>query len=137
MSVQALMNLHQGNLTEALNDLQTQIKKDPSNAKLRVFLFQLLLISGQWERALVQLRVVGELDASTLLMVQTYRAAIECVALRAKVFSGEHSPLIFGQPQQWIALLVEGLRLDAIGQSHESARLRNQAFELAPTNSKA
>ena len=132
MQLQAEKSLHQGNLKEALLNLQDQIRKDPSNPKLRIFLFQLLVVSGQWERALTQLKVVGELEASHLLMVQTYRTAIQCEALRAEIFAGKRSPLLFGDPQQWIALLIEALRLD--GESHfaEAMALRNQAFELAP-----
>ena len=62
MQAQAEDSLNQGNLTQALAELQDQIKKEPSNPKLRVFLFQLLAVSGQWERALVQLKVLGGLD---------------------------------------------------------------------------
>jgi type VI secretion system protein ImpE len=134
-TLQAEQHLKQGNLPEALASLQEQIRKDPSNPKLRAFLFQLLAVLGQWERALTQLKVVGELDASYLLMVQTYREAIMCEALRAKVFGGTSSPLIFGDPQQWVALLVEALRLDAQGHHQEAKALRDQSFELAPATS--
>ncbi|MCX7112510.1 MAG: type VI secretion system accessory protein TagJ [Proteobacteria bacterium] len=134
-SLLAESQLNQGNLPEALTSLQEQIRKDPSNAKLRAFLFQLLSVLGQWERALTQLKVVGELDASFLLMAQTYREAIMCEVLRAKVFAGTSSPLIFGDPQQWVALLVEGLRLDAEGHHQEAKTLRYQSFELAPATS--
>lgn len=135
MLIQAESELNQGNLTEALSNLQAQVRKEPANPKLRIFLFQLLAVCGQWERALVQLKVVGELDAGSLLMVQTYHAAILCEALRADVFSGRHSPLLFGDPPQWIAFLIEALRLDAEGHLTEAVALRNQAFELAPATS--
>ena len=125
-------SLQQEQLEESLKQLQDQVRKDPANAKLRVFLFQLLAILGRWDRALTQLNVAGDLDAANLLMVQTYREAILCEALRSKVFAGAASPLIFGDPQQWVALLVEALRLDAEGHSQEAMTLRNQSFELAP-----
>ncbi|MFO1349473.1 MAG: hypothetical protein U1F68_01835 [Gammaproteobacteria bacterium] len=35
--------------------MQEQVRKNPANAKYRVFLFQLLAVLGQWERALNQL----------------------------------------------------------------------------------
>ena len=82
----AEQSLQEGNLSETLTQLQNQIKKDPANAKLRTFLFQLLLVLGEWDRALTQLNVAGELDASTLPMVQTYREAIRCQLLRKDVF---------------------------------------------------
>jgi len=126
-------SLHQGHPDTALTQLQDQIRKDPSNPKLRVFLFQLLAVLGQWERSLNQLKVAGDLDAANLLMVQTYREAIQCEVLRTEVFSGKRSPLVFGDPQQWLAFLVEALRLEAEGHLTEAQDLRDQSFDSAPT----
>lgn len=121
-----------GDLGATLKDLQEQVRKNPANAKLRVFLFQLLAIEGRWDRALTQLKVAGELDAGALGMVQTYQEALLCEALRDEIFAGQRSPLIFGQPESWIALLVEALRLGAAGEAEHSQQIRNEAFEAAP-----
>ena len=131
--MQAEQYISQGQLKEALAQLQNSVRKDPSNAKLRVFLFQLLAVLGQRERALTQLTVAGELDAANLLMAQTYREAIHCEALRQEVFEGKRTPLIFGDPQHWVALLVEALHLDALGHQQEAKSLRDQSLEIAPT----
>ena len=56
--------------------------------KLRVFLFQLLSVQGDWERALTQLNTAAEMDASALAMAQMYREALQCEVLRAEVFAG-------------------------------------------------
>lgn len=125
--------LRGGDPSTALSDLQEQVRKNPSSAKLRVFLFQLLAIEGRWDRALTQLKVAGELDAGNLAMVQTYREALSCEALRDQIFSGQRSPLIFGQPATWIALLVEALRLAAAGEIEQSQQVRDEAFATAPT----
>ena len=74
--MRAEQSLQEGNLQEALTQLQQQIRQDPAKVELRVFLFQLLAVTGQWDRALTQLNVAGEMDASTLPMVQTYREAL-------------------------------------------------------------
>lgn len=124
-------SLRDGNLRAALIQLQDQVRKDPSQAKYRVFLFQLLAVLGQWERALNQLNVVGEMDASTLPMVQTYREALRCEVLRASVFSGQRSPLVFGDPPPWVALLLEALHLIAEGQYGQAQTVRERAFEEA------
>ncbi len=58
--------LRAGRLDDALKALQEQVRSQPSNATLRIFLFQLLAVMGQWARAQNQLKVVGELDASAL-----------------------------------------------------------------------
>lgn len=125
-------SLRDGDLDQALAQLQEQVRKNPANAKYRVFLFQLLAVLGQWERALNQLNVVGEMDASTLAMVQTYREALRCEALRADVFAGRRSPMLFGDPEPWLALMVEALRLGAGGQHGDAQALRAQALEAAP-----
>jgi len=97
-----------------------------------VFLFQLLAVLGRWEKAMTQLNVLGELDSSTLPMVRTYRETLRCEALRAQVFAGQRSPLIFGDPVQWLALLFEALRLTAAGHHAQAQTIRQQAFEAAP-----
>ncbi|MFZ1860706.1 MAG: tetratricopeptide repeat protein, partial [Candidatus Competibacter sp.] len=111
--MQAEQSLREGRLQDALTELQAQVRKEPANPRYRIFLFQLLAVRGQWERALNQLNVVGEMDATSLPMVQTYREAIRCELLRAEVFAGRRSPLVFGDPEPWVALLLDALRLTA------------------------
>jgi type VI secretion system protein ImpE len=122
----------QGKLDEALAGLQAEIRKAPADPKYRTFLFQLLSVMGQWERAMTQLNVVCDLDAKALPMVQTYRAALKCEELRAEVFAGRRTPLLFGEPAPWAALLVQSLLLGAEGHWDESDVLHTQAFEQAP-----
>ena len=128
----AEQSLQKGQLDQALSELQQQVRQRPADAKLRVFLFQLLAVLGQWDRALNQLNVAGELDASTLSMVQTYREALQCEQLRAQVFSGQRSPLVFGEPQHWLALLIQAQRPFAQGDVEQAGDLRAQALETAP-----
>lgn len=127
--------LREGDLDGALIQLKEKIRKDPGNAKERIFLFQLLAVAGQWERSLTQLNVVGELDDAALAMVQTYRAALQCEMLREGVFKGKYSPLIFGDPEQWIAELLEALKLACEEKYSQSQELREKAFESAPATS--
>ncbi len=133
----AEQSLREGRLTDALAELQAQVRKEPANPKHRIFLFQLLAALGQWERALNQLNVVGEMDALALPMVQTYREALRCELFRAEVFAGRRSPLVFGDPASWVALLLEALRLTAAGQYIQARMVREQAFETAPATAGA
>ncbi len=122
----------EGNLAQALAALQDVVRKDPSNAKYRVFLFQLLSVMGNWSRALNQLNVAAELDISTLPMVQTYREALQCEALRAEIFAGKRAPLVLGEPDPWLVLLIESLHAAT---PEQAASMRAQAMELAPATS--
>ena len=124
--------LKDGDAKRALELLTLQVRAHPQDAKLRVFLFQLLCVLGQWPRALNQLNVSLELDAGTLPMVQTYREAIACETLRLQVFAGQKAPMLFGEPETWVALLIEALLRDGRGESDAARQLRAQALELAP-----
>jgi type VI secretion system protein ImpE len=125
-------SLREGDLEQALAQLQDRVRKNPAAAKERIFLFQLLSLLGQWERAANQLTVVGELDAKAAPMVQTYRAALGCEALRARVFAGAKTPLVFGDPSEWVARMIEALRLAAEGRAGDAEQLRAEALEHAP-----
>lgn len=124
-------SLQEGNVQAALQQLQDKVRKDPADAKLRIFLFQLLSITGQWDRALNQLNVVGELDDSALAMVTMYREALGCESFRAQVFQGKRTPLIFGEPEQWVAKMMQGLQLDAQGQHAQAQQVRAEALDEA------
>lgn len=128
-------SLRKGDLDQALVQLQDEVRKNPADPKLRVFLFQLLTVLGQWDRAMTQLGVTGELDDGALAMVQTYREALNCEVLRGEVFAGRRTPLIFGDPEEWIALLLQALGADAEGRRDLAQELRERAFEAAPATS--
>jgi type VI secretion system protein ImpE len=123
-----------GDPAAALAQLQEQVRARPADPKLRVFLFQLLCVVGQWERALNQLKVASSLDPAALAMEQTYGDAVRCEAIRDEVFKGNKSPLIFGEPDQWLALLIESLLQAGRGERERSHDLRAHAFDEAPAS---
>ena len=133
MSAEQLLS--EGRLDDAFAELKQQVRNDAANGKYRTFLFQLLAVQGDWQRALTQLDVAGELDPGALAMVQTYREAIHCELLRADIFAGRRSPLIFGDPEHWLALALEALQLTASGQHDKAGPLREQALADAPATS--
>jgi type VI secretion system protein ImpE len=121
-----------GDPAGALKQLQQQVRANASDVRLRVFLFQLLAVLGQWQRALDQLKVCGELDAGTLAMVNTYRPALQCEAVREAVFAGHNTPHVFGPPTQWVALLAQALQSDDQGHAAQAVQARASALEQAP-----
>ena len=113
------------------------MRAKPADAKLRVFLAQLLLVLGQWERSLNQLNVASELDAGALAMARTYQEAVRCETLRTEVFAGKRTPLVFGDPQDWIALALEALARSGAGAYAEAAKIREEAWDAAPATAGA
>ena len=130
----AEQSLKGGDPVTALAQLQEQVRAAPADPKLRIFLFQLLCVLGQWERALTQLSVASNLDPEALAMSQTYGDAVRCEAVRNDVFAGKRSPMIFGQPDQWLALLIESLLVAGRGEHERSQELRSRAFDEAPAS---
>ena len=117
------------------DELRRMIQKQPQRSDLRIFLFQIYCVQGEWMKASTQLDVLLELDPSSKPMVETYREALRCEALRREVFDGKRSPLVLGAPQDWLAMLIEALRVDAEGRHDAAAELRAGALEAAPATS--
>jgi type VI secretion system protein ImpE len=135
LSDAAERTLKDGDPRAALARLQEDVRARPSDAKLRVFLFQLLCVLGQWDRALNQLKVASELDPLALPMAQMYGEAVRCEVIRDEVFDGKKSPMILGEPDQWLALLIESRLQAGRGDATQAEELRRRAFEDAPTSS--
>ena len=123
-----------GRLEEGLSALQTEIRNKPEDARLRIFLFQLDCVLGRLDKALTQLQVVASLNAETMLLAQIFRPVIACELLRREVFAGKRTPIIFGEPMEWVGRLVQAAEMVAKGEFEAAAELRGQAFEAAPAS---
>ena len=130
----AVEALRDGDLDRALANLQDEVRASPDDPRHRIFLFQLLSVLGQWDRALTQLQVIRDLDPGSLAMASTYQDVIRCELLRRGVFSGERSPMILGDPEPWMAQLIESLRMSKQGDHDASRQLREQAYNEAPAS---
>jgi type VI secretion system protein ImpE len=123
------------NLSEELVRVQREVRAKASDENLRTYLFQLLALQGNWRRALEQLQVCAQLSAKALPMAQMYREAIRCELLRADVFAGKRAPQVLGEPPEWMGSLVQALERLAAGDADGAAKLRQAAFDDAPTSS--
>jgi type VI secretion system protein ImpE len=114
--------------------LTAAVKANPASPRLRIFLAQLLCVLGQWERAHTQLNVMADLDDVAGPMREMVGHALRCEKIRAAVFAGRRSPMIFGEPEAWLAGLIESLLQAAAGEVELSRSLAARAFEAAPTS---
>jgi type VI secretion system protein ImpE len=124
--------LRAGELSACLTELQGEVRRNPAESRPRIFLAQLLMVLGEWDRALTQLNVIAEMEAGAIPMTRTYTAAIQCERLRDSILQGERSPLIFGDPEPWLALVVQGLAALAAGRTEQADTIRAEAFAAAP-----
>ena len=134
MEVSAKFGSGNNNLTlrELIDQTQQGIRKEPARMRHRISLFQLMCVTGNWERALTQLNVLKDADEESSSMVKTYTEVIRCENFRAQVFAGTKTPLFIGEPADWIGKVIEAVRLNAQGHAQHAADLRAAAFDLAP-----
>jgi type VI secretion system protein ImpE len=118
----------------ALASLTAAVKAAPANAQLRIFLAQLLCVLGQWERAHTQLNVVAEMDAAAGPMREMVGHALRCEKIRAAVFEGRRSPMLFGEPEEWLASLIESLLRAGAGEAALANDLGTRALAAAPVS---
>src|SRR5262249_863195 len=71
-SIDLAMQFSSANPLAHFDELRKMIQKQPQRSDLRVFLFQLYCVQGEWAKAATQLDVLLELDPSAKPMVQTY-----------------------------------------------------------------
>lgn len=80
--------LEAGRLTEALNALNESVRTRPTDATLRIFLFELLCLQGALDRAARQLEVLTAQarDPAFELGVRLYRQLLDSERVRQQVF---------------------------------------------------
>ena len=121
-----------GQLQEALAAVQQEIRANPGDARLRIFLFQLLSVLGQWEKALTQLQVLRDLDADCMLLAQIFKPVVECEPLREGGFfrpARSHDLWGAGRMDRQVGRCASTTRR---GKAAAARELREQAFEAAP-----
>lgn len=124
--------LRDGDLAGARAALVGIVKSQPADEQARMFLFQLLAIAGEWDKARAQLLALAQLSAEAQMLAVAYGQAIDAEARRAKVFSGELRAEILVNPDGWAAGLADAVQLLAQGKTDEGLAKRDVAFDAAP-----
>ena len=125
--------LKQAKPQEALERLQADIRKQPGNAALRLGLFQLLALTGQWERGLAQVQTAVSLNLKLAQIAHLLRSLVELEQVRSAVFEGKRLPVVFGPTPDWLELLMEGRSAAAPRQIAAAVKAHTQALQKAPT----
>jgi len=81
-----------GRLDEAIESLGVELRKDPTDAQRRAFLFELLSFAGNHERAEKQLDVLGTASTQAGIGALTYKAALQADRLRTEMFTRGELP---------------------------------------------
>ena len=91
MSVQQLFQ--SGRLDEAIQALNAEVRDNPTDAKRRTFLFELLCFSGDFARAEKQLDILGSEGRNAEMGALLYHAALHAERTRHDLFSKKQYPI--------------------------------------------
>ena len=123
--------LRSGDLAGARASLVEDVKRAPGDQGARMFLWQVMALQGDWEKAAVQLRALASLSPEAQMLATVYSQAIAAEQTRADAFAGRAPTNVLVSSSPWIDSLAQALTAMARGEADEGARLREAAFEAA------
>ncbi len=97
-----------------------------------MFLFQLLALAGEWDKARTQVQALAQLSPEAQMLAAAYGQAIVAEEKRKSVFAGTERADIISDPNGWLAGLAEALELIGKGDSETGLAARDAAFDNAP-----
>jgi type VI secretion system protein ImpE len=101
--------LRDGKLAEALTAAQNTVRKAPTDLGARILLAELLVFSGNLERADVLLDAASTIDPSTAVVVAEFRQLIRADMARRQLFRDGRVPELLSDPTE-----VQRLQLAAL-----------------------
>ena len=123
--------LRQGDLDGARKALVEVVRARPTDVEARMFLWQLLAVAGEWDKARTQLTALAQLAPETQMLSVAYGQAIDAEKQRAAVFAGEADMTVL-QHSDWATPLALAFGHHARGDVAEGDAARDAAFDAAP-----
>jgi len=125
MSAEVLFR--EGKLEEAIRTLGSELRDDPSNARKRTFLFELLCFAGEFDRAEKQLDLLGDENKDAMLASLLYRGAINAERTRQDMFqNGKVAPPVLDPPK--LAGTLNGKPFQSISDADPRVGARLEVF---------
>jgi type VI secretion system protein ImpE len=120
-----------GDLEGARTALVEKVRSTPADAQARMFLFQLLALAGEWQKAKVQLQTLAQLSPESQMLAVAYGQAIDAEQVRREVFAGKTrvSQLV---ESAWAVSIAEAIQHFALGDEQAGIEARERAFDAAP-----
>jgi len=106
MNAQALFQA--GKLHEAVQALGAELRDNPTDAKRRTFLFELLCFAGEYDRAEKQLDVLASDGRAAEMGALLYRAALHAERIRQSIFEKKNYPLTEPEPESPLTGTLNG-----------------------------
>ncbi len=123
--------LASGDVAAARQQLIEEVRANPGNVGVRMFLFQMCALLGEWDRAKAQLETLARLDPEARMLSVAYTQCIAAEAVRSDVFAGKLPAPILSKVE-WGDALAAALQARQSGAGDADA-LYAQVFDAAPT----
>lgn len=129
--------LREKSLAQMIEETESAIRAKPTDTEPRWLLFQLLCLTGTWDRAQNLLPTAtgsvapGKIGATAV--AKLYQRLIEAEKHRTAVFAGLRAPEFLSHPPEWTLALIEALAFESIGDQTKADQQREVGLEAAPT----
>jgi len=117
-----------GRLADALKALSAEVRDNPTDARRRTFLFELLCFAGEYERADKQLEVLGQAGPSSEIGVLLYRSALYAERQRQDLFTRGEYPQRPDSPQPALTGTFNGKPFSAFADADPRIGARLEIF---------
>lgn len=124
--------LRGGDVAGARAALVEAVRTRPGDEQVRMFLFQLLCIAGEWEKAGKQLDALVQVAADAHMLGATYHQTLAAERARADVFAGRADMPVLAGMGGWVDGLAASVSLLARGNAAGAEAARDAACDQAP-----
>jgi type VI secretion system protein ImpE len=117
-----------GKLNEAVQALNAEVRDNPSDAKRRTFLFELLCFSGNFDRAEKQLHVLSQDSSQAQLATVLYLSALHAERTRQDLFQKRDFPSAVAEGDSVLNGTINGLPFQEISDADPRIGPRLEVF---------
>jgi type VI secretion system protein ImpE len=124
--------LESGNLSGAIEAALNLVKSNPTNASARIFLFELSIFAGDWERAKRQLDVIGHQDTTAMIGAKILEQCVLAEGKRADFFAKGAKPEFLATPPDYVYGILTANNRVREGNLTEARELLDQVDAQRP-----
>jgi len=129
MEAEAL--LRNGDIAGARASLAAELRRQPGDGRLRQFFWQLIAVTGDWDKAGTQLRALAAADPKAMMMASVFGQALAAMKTRDAVFAGSERPVSLVGSEPWAEGLLDALHARTVLAPDAAAR-SDAALAAAP-----
>lgn len=124
--------IRDGDVGAARAALIEEVKARPEDRRSRMFLSQILMVLGEWDKALTHVKTIANQSPEAMTLMTAYGRAIAAEKEREAVFAGRSAPIGLVPGAPWFDTLLGALDAELKGDAATAATKRAEAYDGAP-----